>query len=717
MNLKAYYSKYFSLPLIQENFKRFWAVGAIGFLVYFLSGAFPLLMSYENMSVYMVENIFKNHNVGYMLAHLFLAIASAVATFRYLQTTGSVSVMHSMPFSRKTLYISSYISGLKLAYLPALLNGLVLLLLKTPVYKTVSVGGASIDIDVFTFSGIFAWIFEAFVIITFVYSIAVFAGIVTGTVVMHVLTAGGFNFLLGALFMTFLAYFQIYAFGFTSSTYINELALRFSAYTYVFEHGGSFGLKACILYLSVAMIIAVASYFIYKRRPLERAGDSTTFKFMEYFIGLLISFFSSSLVGLVFYENDYGYGGYILGGALGFIVGQMIVKKTMKIFNMESVRAFVIFVAIMAFVLVGFRTDLFGYERNIPALNNVTSVEMDSYSLNFGQYPAKFEDPENVQSVINFHKAVVSGRSDYRNFYGNGLNINLHYFLSNGRELERQYYLPYSVFAESVDFEHFIESDEADQRTEKLKELDLSATQIDFGGNFNNQEALTLYYSDDVYYNNLKGGILEALALDTAEMTVEEILSNNVSFLRIEVMNREKLEIEGKEKEYNAYVPAYEQSDYTYTNYSFAVTRYYEHTINWLKKNGYERFLSGPGEYDFAIITEDSGDNTTVDYFIQDAEMSKKYSDVYIPTYTSENIDLLKQDHFVIEDREILADLLMNYAATDTRFIEDPIDALRLNMYSWYDYGERSQYEYTGMYYLDKNNLPDNIKDELDTYF
>ncbi|NCB41075.1 MAG: hypothetical protein EOM59_00390 [Clostridia bacterium] len=644
------------------------------------------------MSVYTVENIFKNYNVGYMGTHLFLAIASAVATFKYLQTTGSVSVMHSMPFSRKTLYFSSYLSGLKIAYIPAFLNGLVLLLLKTPVYKTLNISGASVDVDIFTFSGIFSWMLESFVIIAFLYSIAVFAGIVTGTVVMHVLTAGGFNFLLGALFMTFLAYFQIYAFGFTSSTYIDELALRLSAYTYVFKHGGNFGTKAYILYLLVAIMIAIATYFIYKRRALERATDSTTFKFMEYFIAVLISFFSSSLVGLIFYENDYGYGGYILGGALGFIVGQMIVKKTMKIFNMESLRAFIIFVGIMALILIGFRTDLLGYERNIPKLDNVKSVEMESYSLNFGQYPVTFEDSENIQSVINFHETIVAGKADYRNFFGNGLSISLKYVLTNGRQLERQYYLPYSVFAESLDFKQFIESEEADRRTEKLKALDLSSTQIDFGGNFNNTEALTLYYSDDVYYNNLKAGILESLALDTAEMTAEEILSNNIAFLRIEVMNREKVE-----------------SEYTYTNYSFGVTRYYEHTIEWLQNNGYSRLLSGVGENDFAIITEDSDDPSTVDAITKEIGMNEKYNDVYVPTYTPEDIDLLKKDHFVIVDRDSLSDLLINYAAMDTRYIEDATNILRLNMYSWYDYGETSHYEYTGMYYLDKTDLPQEI--------
>ena len=35
----------FSLPLIRENFRRFWAIPALSFLLYFLSGVFPILIT------------------------------------------------------------------------------------------------------------------------------------------------------------------------------------------------------------------------------------------------------------------------------------------------------------------------------------------------------------------------------------------------------------------------------------------------------------------------------------------------------------------------------------------------------------------------------------------------------------------------------------------------------------------------------------------------
>ncbi|MFA7462706.1 MAG: hypothetical protein WCY59_06165, partial [Anaerovoracaceae bacterium] len=85
MRSKAFYSNVFSLPLALENLKRFWAIGTVGLLIYLLSGAFPLVLSYDRIRPYMIETMLSNHNPGYMAAHLFLAISAAVAVFRYLQ--------------------------------------------------------------------------------------------------------------------------------------------------------------------------------------------------------------------------------------------------------------------------------------------------------------------------------------------------------------------------------------------------------------------------------------------------------------------------------------------------------------------------------------------------------------------------------------------------------------------------------------------------------
>ena len=129
MNLKA---SYFSVsrPLIIENLRRFWAIPALSFLVYFFSGIFPILMSYKhinNISGY-IQLTLNNQQPFYLFAHLLFPIITAVIIFRYLQGISSVSVMHALPFTRMKLYNSSFLSGLILTLSPILLNGLILLL-------------------------------------------------------------------------------------------------------------------------------------------------------------------------------------------------------------------------------------------------------------------------------------------------------------------------------------------------------------------------------------------------------------------------------------------------------------------------------------------------------------------------------------------------------------------------------------------------------------
>jgi ABC-2 type transport system permease protein len=715
---KAFYSNFYSLPLALENMKRFWTIGAVGFLIYFLSGIFPLLMSYDRISNYMVSGMLSNQNPGYMAAHLFLSIASAVAVFRYLQTTGSVSVMHSMPFSRKMLYLSSYGSGLKLACLPSLVNTLILLLLKTPVYQSAMDGGLAVDIDVFTTSAVLNWMLETWVIIVFVYTIAVFAGMVTGTVVMHTLTAIGFNFLLTALYLTFLGYSEMYFFGYAHSSSITEIALKLSPYTYVFEHGGNFGAKAGAGYIAAATAIAAGTFLIYKKRPLERAGDSTVFKFMEYFISFLVVFFGSSLVGMIFFGNDYGYGGFALGGVLGFLVGQMIVKKTMKIFNFGSLRAFILFAAIMSFLIVGFNTDLFGYERRVPAAETVKSAGINCYDLSEGQPVSYFSEAENILHVLDFHQSVADNRKEYSSFEGEGISISIDYELTSGNQMTRQYLLPYSAILESLELQMLYESLEADAGAALIKDLDSATTQIDIyssGGSSGN--TLTLHYSDDADLNLRKEGLLAALALDISGMSFQERCDSSVSILQLEVAQRTEVTQEEMTESGQTYYYESGPVNYKYSTFSFSITRNYEYTLMWLLNNGYSDALQWVGEKDFAVVTADCAQDQDLLPIDQVAvsEEQKKYMS-YPGAYAQFiEIPLSKKGTLVVTNRELLSTLLRDYAARDMRFIR-PGDALCLTIYAWYGYEDNNYYESYNFYYLDKSNLPEGISAEVQSY-
>lgn len=715
MRSKAYYSNLFSAPLAWENLKRFWTIAVVGLLVYLLSGAFPLLLSYDRIQSSLVEGMLRNQNPGYMAAHLFLAISAALAVFRYLQSTGSASVMHAMPFSRKGLYLSSYGSGLLLAYAPALVNGLVLLLLKTPVYRTVYEGSLEAQVDVFTSARVLQWMGESFVIIAFLYSIAVFAGMVTGSVVLHALTALGFNFLLTALYATFLGYSEIYFFGFAYNELISEITLKLSPYTYVFEHGGAFEPGISLIFLAAAALISAGTYFIYKKRPLEKAGDSTVFRFMEYFLSFLAVFFASSLVGMIFHQYDYGYTGYVLGGLLGFLVGQMIVKKTMKIFNGENLRAFVVFSVIMAVIVTGFRMDALGYERRVPEVEQVRSAAVSSNELAPGHLPSIFLESANVQSILDFHQAVVEERAVYRKDPGPGFNLTLTYELKNGKQMSRQYDLPYAAVMESEPLAKAYESLEADAAADKLAGLSLAETQIAFyPGDYSGKEPLMLHYSDDGGANQKKRSLLEALALDLKEMTFRERLSARAPVLQLEILHRAPYEspaVQPAAESYPTYPQEKGQGNYQYDSYSFQVTRAYRHTLGWLAANGYEGVLATAGEGDFALITRNTlavleEEGVTVP---RPSWESKEYGSYYEKPSSGPGLLLL-------EDTETITRLIQEYAYLDLRHFENEQEALCLTLYRLSDYQDAVLYETSAFYYLDQEALPEGVLAEVNRY-
>ncbi|NLV69436.1 MAG: hypothetical protein GXY56_00975 [Clostridiales bacterium] len=710
MRSKAFYSNVFSLPLALENLKRFWAIGTVGLLIYLLSGAFPLVLSYDRIRPYMIETMLSNHNPGYMAAHLFLAISAAVAVFRYLQNTGSAGVMHAMPFSRKSLYLSSYASGLTLAYLPAFINGLVLLVLKTPVYQTVYVDNLPIQTDIYTAANVLGWMAEVLVIITFVYSIGVFAGMVTGSMVLHALTALGFNFLLTALYATFLGYSEIYFFGFTYNRLISDITLKLSPYTYVFQAEGDLRASAWPMYMVAAVLIAAGTYFIYKKRPLEKATESTVFRFMEHFLSFLIVFFGSSLTGMVFYENDYGYAGYVLGGILGFLVGQMIVKKTLKIFDLENLKTFVVFAGIMAVVIVGFNKDALGYERRIPQLGSVETVTIDSYDLMQGNRPLVFQETENVRALTDFHQFVIDRREAYRDHQGFGFGMTLTYDLDSGNQMSRRYHLPYEAVMESESLRKLYESDEADKPAEMLSQLQMSDTEIVlFSGNNYESEQLTMHYSDDVLSNSAKRLLLDALSRDLKEMTFRRLVSGRAAILQLQIQHR--TEAGGKNADATSetypYMTGKEDSNYRYEFFGYGITAEYEHTLRWITENGYEHLLTAIGTGDFAVIRrnceaeEEEGVTHPVDY----------------DRFTS--VDVKHQSEpgsLVLEDPEAITMLIRDHAYRDLRHFPAEEDALCLTVYHRSEDKGYGMFEAAMRYYLNEADLPEVIRAEADRY-
>ena len=621
MKSKASYFS-ISVPLIKENLRRFWAIPVLAFLVYFLSGIFPILMSYghlNNMARY-IEMSLNNQQPFYMMAHLMFPIITAVIIFRYLQSVSSVSVMHSMPFTRSKLYNSGYVSGLILILVPILLNGLILLAISKPVYSQYGTEtGLFINpVNLFTRSDILNWIWVSIVIVIVIYAVSVFAGIVTGNSLMHFAMAGFFNFLIPALYAIFIAYFSHYLYGFDTSGSWLEVCMDISPFLNAIESGGEFGIGVTIYYLITFLLLYVITGFLYQKRKLEHATDSLAFGFMEPIICFLIAFLGMTMLGFYFDvlgESElYMYAGLVAGTIIFFTFGQMIVKKTPRIFNIRSLRSFGIYVLIAIVFIVCLNVDATGFERRVPSPKSISSFTFtDSFNYNYSTYKhylysnnalnLEFKDPENITAITALHQTLIAMKNSFEKIQYNTYNssFKIEYNSGSAFPMNRRYNIDYEFFRSSPEFKQLYESKEFKEFNSltKLQYEKLSSIYINTEWPYNE--------SIEVKTKNQVSELMKCMEKDFQAQTFEDMVSlrNSYAISNINFTYKD-VESDTPERILDGSI-------------SFKITRNSMNTIKWLEEHGYDNRLAKTADKIqyielFHYVRDDSQDEPKVVY-------------------------------------------------------------------------------------------------------
>lgn len=425
MRSTASYSNYI-LAMLAENLRRYWAIPTVAFIVYFLSGVFPILMRYaslNDLSLY-IEYSLMNQQPFFMAAHLILPVLAAIILYRYLYSAASTAVMHSLPFTRHQLFWGNYLSGLLMVGLPIVLNGLLLLIVRKPVYHRPpgddvfldKAASAVSEPDVFSAAAIGNWMAVSLIIVGVLFSVAVFAGMVSGNSFIHLATSYFFIFLPAMLYALLLEYFTIFLFGFHTGDMTFDLGLKLSPYLAVFANQGHFESLWIAIYLLTFIILSLFSLWLYRRRRLERAGDAYVFNLARPLICYLVSFVGMTLLGFYFYmlgENNLimMIAGIIAGALIFFLISRMIVLKTPRIFNLESLRQVALFGLIIAIFLTGLQFDLTGFEKRRPAANDISTVSLTYPAIQNELFNeplgVALKEPANIKAVLAFHKHIL----------------------------------------------------------------------------------------------------------------------------------------------------------------------------------------------------------------------------------------------------------------------------------------------------------------------
>ncbi len=596
-------ASYFSIskPLIVENLRRFWAIPALAFLVYFLSGVFPILMSYSHLNdMYSyIRMSMINQQPFYMFAHLMFPVMAAVVIFRYLQGVSSVSVMHSMPFTRAKLYNSGFISGLILIAAPILANGLILLAISKPVYRQygTNAGLVTETIDQFSRAGILNWIWVSLLIAFVVYAVSVFAGMVTGNGLMHFATALWFNFLIPALYAVFIFYFSRFLYGFDTSGNWEEYGLRISPFLNVLQSEGVFGVGETVYYIVSFLILYAITLFLYQKRKLERAAESLVFGFMEPVICYLIAFFGMTLLGLYFDSLGdselYFYAGLAAGTVIFFIIGQMIVKKTPRIYNVKSLKSVGVYTLIAVLFLLGLNFDVTGFERRVPSPGKISGFALyEEFTIGgkFGAYTwnddtlykksgdengFRLKDPGNIEAVTALHQTLIDNKARFESMK-NILqdSVYLKYNPDSAISMTRRYLIDYDFYRNSGEFKQIYESKEFKDYFSPLNLNYTGLTRIYVNSEIPFRESVEIESQADMQE------FMACLDQDFKAQTFEDLVSLKHPYATAA--------IDYKYKNANSDTPERLLDN----SINYRITESYANTIEWLAAHGYgSRFV------------------------------------------------------------------------------------------------------------------------------
>lgn len=596
----------FKKALILKDLKRFWWVSALYALTLTAYIPFSHLMKAMGMDAretsWFQDTIdrtlsFSQDDVQVILLCT-VPVLMAVLLFRYLQTDKSAVMMHSLPFKRSSHYASHCLAGFVLLIMPAVLNSLLLIVLK---YWTV-LG------SFYTLPKIFTWLGLNILFCMLFYSIAVFVGMLTGSSVAQIVFTYIIQILPVEIYVLLKFSLEQLLFGFGEVSYsplIEDYHPLFLLLNGNFRNSQTVGYF--VAYILSAAAFLLLGWFVYKHRKLETAGDIIAFPALYPVFKYGVTF------GLMLAGGAYFGGtsrqtlpmlivGYALASALGYFVAEILIHKSFRV--LRFYKGYLGYALVIGLLLGGLSLDVSGFVKRVPSPEDVEKVYF-GYNYNDWFYfekeknpevlesryhdseyfvknpPLLLESQENIAGVIELQKHLIEERKK-----GAGSSRYIIYTLKNGEYIIRQYNMDEADPGDAAFLKPVYESQEYKGLQYPAMKLAPEAIKlISVSDERSGKRPVTLTGTEETRE------LTELLKKETAKMSYEDMTSPRDSYIQLSV-----LENNNSKGIYDKHIPV--QSSFT-------------SLLNWLKTKGY---------YDqFALHLED----------IQSVELEKRTDRAY----------------------------------------------------------------------------------------
>ena len=423
MKLKT---SFFNVATLRKNLTRFapaWALYGLFMLLLILDGRY--------MSDQGFADSFGRSIAPMAIANFFYALLTAQLLFGDLYNSRMCNALHAMPLRREGWFLTNVASGLLFSLLPNTAVCLVAAL----------ICGEYGVIPLF-------WLCGVTMEFLFFFGVAVFSAYLVGNRFAMALVYCILNGFSVILYWLVYSIFEPMLYGITipETPFANFCPLvKLCTYNYMdivqgvwhFADGwGYLGLCA-----GLGVVALVLALLCYRKRNLETAGDFAAVKpvgpvfLVLYTIcgGACCHGFFSLIIGD---ENEVF---LLLGLAVGFFTGLMLLKRTVKVFKLKAFLGFGAVVLAMILSIVVVRTDLLGIVRWVPEAQDIKSVSITtSGTSDYRNARLTLTEPEDLEKILQIHRYGLENR-DAGNDGRRDAKVILTYTLKNGMVRERKY--------------------------------------------------------------------------------------------------------------------------------------------------------------------------------------------------------------------------------------------------------------------------------------
>lgn len=389
--------------------------------------------------------------------------------FRYLHSKAPSDLYHSLPITRNQLLTSHLFSALILMLVPVWVIAVVTALIRP----------FASNHYIYELSVVWEWAGLSTAIILFLSGLTVLLAVSLGQTILQLIVTYGLLLTPAWILVLGVIHMERFLFGFSSEYYEMGYSTGFELGTIspflrlTGLSGQPFGWMEILIYLLLGVMFIIISYFLYRKRDTAASGRAIVFPFMTLLFRLLVMLFISMALGAYLSEAN-GYStrglimGYLIGGILGYLIAEMVVRKTWLIWSKRTLVSSIAYGVLLLLLLYLPVSNIDGFETRVPKAEDIKGVAVSEHftnlidmdEVNQMQIPAKLtsksfsQNPAYIEAVLQLHQELIAqyeaGEITPVQTSDRSRNLVIAYELESGNKWVREYVLQEGQLEDSL---------------------------------------------------------------------------------------------------------------------------------------------------------------------------------------------------------------------------------------------------------------------------